>query len=242
MVDNIQIIYKDDDVVVINKPAGISVHGDGASTELTIVDWVLESFPECQGVGEQMVSPSGALIERPGIVHRLDKDTSGVLIIARNQEAYNFLKQAFKDRTTTKIYEALVYGSPKEDEGLIEAPIGRSRKDPRLRIAHKGAVGKLRDASTAYKVVKRFPGHSLLEVTPKTGRTHQIRVHLGLIGYPIVCDSLYAPGRECLPGLSRQALHAKSLSITKPDGAVMCFEADLPADFETALDILNSSC
>ncbi len=242
MVANISIIYHDDDLVVINKPAGSSVHGDGVSLEPTIVDWVLENFPECTGVGEPMRLPSGVLIDRPGIVHRLDKDTTGVLVIARNQLTFDWLKQAFKDRTTTKVYQALVYGSPKDDEGLIEAPIGRSRRDPRLRIAHKGAVGKLRDASTVYKVIERFPGYSLLEVTPKTGRTHQIRVHLGLLGHPIVCDHLYAPGRERLPGLNRQALHAMSLTIVKPDGAVMRFEADLPADFKAALDILGSSC
>lgn len=242
MADSISIIYKDDDLVVINKPAGISVHGDGVSSERTIVDWVLENFPECQGVGEPMRLPNGALVDRPGIVHRLDKDTSGVLVIARSQAAFEFLKNAFKDRTTQKVYQALVYGSPKEDEGVIDAPIGRSRKDPRLRIAHPGAVGKLREALTSYKVLDRFSGYSLLEVRPKTGRTHQIRVHLKLLGYPIVCDSLYAPGKECLPGLARQALHAASLELQKPDGVVMRFEADLPADFKAALDILISSC
>ena len=237
---NIPIIYEADDFLAINKPAGLAVHGDSHSSDQTLVDWILANRPECRGVGESMKLDSGEVIDRPGIVHRLDKDTSGILLIAKKQSAYDWLKTAFQNHDIKKTYQALVYGNFKEEEGVIESAIGRSRKDPRVRSAYKQAVGKLRAAKTNYRVVKQFPGYSSLEVRPETGRTHQIRVHLKFISHPIVCDSLYAPGRECLPGLGRQALHAKSLEFKSPEGEVFHLEAETPTDFISALDYLAS--
>lgn len=237
---NIPVIYEDNDILVINKPAGLSVHGDGRSTDYTLVDWITTHRPVCIGVGEPMNLADGGFVDRPGIVHRLDKDTSGVLVIAKTDAAYHFLKQAFHDRSVKKTYHALVYGVPKNKEGVIESAIGRSRKDPRVRLAHAGAVGKLRDAKTRYEVAKSFTDYSFLNVYPETGRTHQIRVHLKYIQHPIVCDSLYAPGKPCLPGLSRQALHAAELVLPTPTGPALALRAPYPADFQAALDYLES--
>ncbi|HYC83446.1 MAG TPA: RluA family pseudouridine synthase [Candidatus Paceibacterota bacterium] len=238
----ILIIYEDADVLVVNKPAGLTVHADGFSGEPTLVDWLLDNRPEIKGIGEAMTLPSGQIIDRPGIVHRLDRDTSGCMIVAKTQEAFVSLKEQFQGRQVQKSYRALVYGDIKTDKGIIDFPIGRSRKDPRMRSAHKGASGKLREALTHYKVLERFDGYSYLEAFPKTGRTHQIRVHLKAIHHPIVCDALYAPGRSCLPGMDRQALHAFRLEAVLPSGRREAFEAPLPDDFQTALDHLKSAC
>jgi 23S rRNA pseudouridine1911/1915/1917 synthase len=238
MVD-IKIIYEDADVVAINKPAGVRTHPDAHGSGETIADWFLNNYPNSSEVGEPLTLPDGQVISRPGIVHRLDKDTSGIMILAKHQEAYLFLKEQFQARDLSKTYRALVYGVLKAPSGTIEVPIGRSRKDPRVRVAHEGAVGVLRPAVTEYAVLEQFRGHALVEARPKTGRTHQIRVHFKSIGHPIVCDSLYAPKEPCLPGLDRQALHAYSLELTLPSGTGAKLEAELPADFQAALDKLR---
>ncbi|HEY4506147.1 MAG TPA: RluA family pseudouridine synthase [Candidatus Paceibacterota bacterium] len=253
-----KIIYEDADVLVLDKPAGLVVHADGKSTEPTLADWVLSKYPETKNVGEPLVIGEQTF-HRPGIVHRLDKDTSGVIVVAKNQKAYQFLKQQFQDRKIEKKYLALVWGSFNEDEGTINKPIGKSAKDFRLKSAERGARGELREAETHWKVIKQYKhtnklenvGMTLLEVTPKTGRTHQIRVHMKAISHPIVCDKLYAPNRACpigaprhlssgQPTLARQALHAARLTIKLSDGEEKTFEAPLPPDFKGLLEQLRS--
>jgi 23S rRNA pseudouridine1911/1915/1917 synthase len=241
----IPILYEDNDVLVLNKPAGISVHKDGFNDqEFTIADWVVEKYPALIQVGEPLILKNGTKINKPGIVHRLDKDTTGVLLIAKNQATYNLLKKQFQDHSIEKTYWLLVYGnfSPDKEQGTIDLPIGRSRKDPRRRLAGLGASSVLREALTHYKVTTSFPGYSLVEAHPKTGRTHQLRVHFKAIGHPLVCDSLYAPGLPCLPGLARQALHAAKLEFDLPSGGRKTVDAPLPEDLKIALDNLKTMC
>lgn len=235
-----QVIYEDADVLVINKPAGLIVHSDGRTEEDSVAEWAVEKYPEMKGVGEPWVSPQGETIDRPGIVHRLDRTTSGVLILAKTQVAYAFLKEQFQARTTEKEYRALVYGHPKEDSGRIEYEIVRVKSiPPRWGIA-KGDVNKKRSAVTDWKVLKRGTEPetgekvSLLSVSPKTGRTHQIRVHLKAINHSIVADHLYAPKGAQLFGLTRPALHAFRLTITLPSGEKRSFEAPMPEDMNRA--------
>lgn len=223
----IDILYEDAEVLVVNKPAGLLVHGDGRSTEPTLVDWLVEKYPAIVGVGE-----SG----REGIVHRLDRETSGVMVIAKTPPAFDFLKKQFQSRRVEKIYHAFVYGAVKNDEGVIDRPIARSKRHPVLWSATRGRRGKEREAVTEYKVLKRAGGYSLVELRPRTGRTHQLRVHLKAINYPVVCDKLYAPNRPCMLGFGRLALHARSISFLHPtSGATMKIEAPYPADFQKAV-------
>lgn len=257
----IEVLYKDKDILVINKPAGISVHGDGRNTVETLADLILAEYPEMKGVGEDMkivVSPprpdknqdtppsqgekNTIQIPRPGIVHRLDKDTSGVLILARNQKAYEFLKDQFQKREVVKTYNTLVYGHMKNDAGIIDAGIGRSPSDPRKRIASRGKTGKIRDAVTEYKVLKRITvgsvQYSWLEVKPKTGRTHQIRVHMKFLNHPVVADPLYAPKTATAPfGISRLALHASSIEFKNLAGKIVKVKAPLPEDLMPILSV-----
>lgn len=237
-----QILYEDADVLVINKPAGLIVHSDGRTEEPSVAEWVLEHYPALASVGEPWTSPQGEVVPRPGIVHRLDRDTSGVMILAKTQEAYEFLKEQFQSRTTEKTYRAFVYGQPSSDRGTIEAEIVRIRAiPPRWGVARAGEEKKHRAAVTDWRVLARAVDSqsnekvALMEARPKTGRTHQIRVHFKHFGHPIVCDKLYAKGRPCILGFSRQALHAFSLSINLPSGERHAFEAPLPADFVSAL-------
>lgn len=231
---HIPILFENDDLVVINKPAGVMVHGDGKSTEPTIADWFVEEYPKSKDVGEPAELSDGRTIPRPGIVHRLDADTSGVLVLAKTQEAYTYLKEQFQERKMKKVYVAFVYGSVRDDRGIINRPIGKSRRDPRLRTAMRGARGIMRDAITHYRVIARGEGVTELELRPKTGRTHQIRVHMQSMNHPVVADTLYAPKREPMLGFERLALHAKSLSFTTPTGEEISVEAPLPGDFVRA--------
>lgn len=242
------VIYEDEDVLVLNKPAGLIVHSDGRTDEPSVAEWVIKQYPALEQVGEPWTSPQGEVIPRPGIVHRLDRDTSGVMILAKTPEAYAFLKEQFQDRTTEKTYQAFVYGHPARDRGTIEAEIVRLRTvPPRWGVAREGESKKQRVAVTDWRVLARAKDVetgekvALIEARPKTGRTHQIRVHFKHLGYPVVCDKLYASGRPCLLGFSRQALHAVSLAITLPSGERRLFEAPLPADFSVALESLGVS-
>lgn len=239
------ILFEDEDVLVVNKPAGLIVHSDGRTEEPTLAAWVLEHYPALAGVGEPWTSPQGEVILRPGIVHRLDRGTSGVMILAKTQEAYTFLKQQFQDRSTEKRYRALVYGHPVRDQGTIEAEIVRIRSaPPRWGVAREGEGKKHRAAITGWQVLSKAVDPetgekvSYLEARPKTGRTHQIRVHLKALNHPVVCDPLYAKGRPCLFGFVRPALHAFELSIELPSGKRSTFEAPFPDDFATALSLL----
>jgi 23S rRNA pseudouridine1911/1915/1917 synthase len=228
------ILYEDADIVAVNKPAGVMTHPDGHSTEETASDWFAKRYPESAQVGEMQRLKDGTEIARPGIVHRLDRDTSGVLVFAKTPEAHAFLKHAFQNRDVKKTYLAVTYGIPKERDGIIEFSIGRSRKDFRLRSAQPKARGTLREAVTRYETIADIGTHALLKVMPETGRTHQIRVHLKAIHHPIVCDPLYAQGKPCDLGLTRLGLHAYELQVPLPSGDTKTIKAPLPSDFAQA--------
>lgn len=200
-------IYEDGNLVAFNKPAGVNF------------DWALEKHPD--------------LIP----VHRLDRETSGIILFAKNKEAEEYLRSLFKNREIQKIYLALAVGNVKQPKGIINLPIGRSKRTPLKRISVGKKVGRLREAVSEYKTVKGFPSFTLLEIRPKTGRTHQIRSHLAAIGHPVACDKLYS-GRKnylCPPGLGRQFLHAFALEFLAPRGTRLRLEASLPEDLEKAL-------
>jgi len=231
----IKILYEDVHIIVIDKPQGVMVHSDGKTKEETITDWILQKFPEIQGVGENIFFGEKE-IQRPGIVHRLDKETSGVLLIMKTQEAYDFFKEQFMTHQIQKTYIAIVSGDIKNEKGKIDKPIGRSPSDFRRRLAGRGAKGELRQAMTEYKVIKRFEDRTgnkftYLEVYPKTGRTHQIRVHMKYLSYPILCDSLYAPKNYCPIEIGRLALHARAIQFEKMNGEIIKIESSVPEEF-----------
>lgn len=232
----IDILKEGEDYAVINKPSGISVHADGKIEEYTISNFLVEKFPQAKNVGEPIVLKDGKQIERPGIIHRLDKETSGVLIIAKTQKGFLHFKNEFKERKVMKTYIAFTYGSFKEERGLIDLPIGRSISSIRKWATGKSARGELREAQTRYKVIKAEGGVSLLMLWPKTGRTHQIRVHLSALGHPLISDSLYAPKRPSFLGFDRLALHAHVLEFNDIEGNNILVEAPFPADFSKALE------
>lgn len=235
---SISIIYEDSRLLVLNKPAGIMTHGDGRSDEPTLADWVLKRYPKMESVGEPWQF-QGKSVPRPGIVHRLDRDTSGVMILAKDQKTFDFLKKQFQGRDAKKTYIAFVHGSVKEDEGTIDRPLGRSKSDFRQFSAHATARGELREAVTDYKVIRRFKDkgkdYSYVEAYPRTGRTHQIRAHFKFISHPVVCDALYAGKRGCGLGLSRLALHARELELKIAPKKTMKFKAPLPADLKSVI-------
>lgn len=237
------IIFENDNLLIINKPAGILVHGDGKSTEPTVADWVLEQYPQLRDVGEPMtVQGAGGVvvaIARPGIVHRLDKDTSGCLVIAKNQASFVQVKAQFQDHTIQKTYHAFVYGNVKKDAGRIDAPIGRSANDFRRYTASRGKRGTVREAITTYTTLGRFTVHheafSYMALSPLTGRTHQLRVHMQFVHHPIVSDGLYAAKKPQALGFVRQALHARSITLTDLSGSLITAIAPFPDDFKHAI-------
>ncbi len=234
MTARIKVLYEDKDILVIDKPSGISVHGDGRSKKKTIADWILKNYPKMKNVGE----PMGEIL-RPGIVHRLDRETSGVMLLAKNKKAYEFLKGQFKNREIKKTYHAIVSGFVRDDRGVINKPIGRSPVDFRRYLSGRGVRGEIREAITQYKVLKRFKAPSkftYLEVYPKTGRTHQIRVHMKYLNHPMVCDSLYNPGAPCPKGITRLALHAKAIEFKDLKGKIVKVESPLPLQFRKVLE------
>src|SRR3990167_9090887 len=222
----LNIVYEDDDVVVINKQAGISVHPGINELSGTIANALIAKYPEIIGIGEDPI--------RPGIVHRLDKDTSGLLVVARNQKTFEFLKKEWQEGRVVKKYFALVWGCPKKESGEIVSELARSRKDFRKRMVvktgkEKEIQGKM--AITEYKVIKKFKDYSLLEVYPKTGRTHQIRIHMASLGHSVVGDKVYGKNKKIPEGLTRQFLHAYYLSFGLPAqaglfGKRLAFEID----------------
>lgn len=245
----LDILYEDDWLVAVNKPAGMVVHPAKGHWQGTLAAALAFRFGELSTTGGT---------QRPGIVHRLDRDTSGVIVVARHDRAHEALAAQFKDRTTEKEYWAIVRGVPDRDADAIDKPIG---PHPKLREAMAIRPGhpESKEALTTFEVLERFKRFSLLKVLPKTGRTHQIRVHLTSIGLPILCDKLYGgsdrvtaeelkreykgtpPSSESESVLMRQALHARRLSITHPQsGKRMVFEAPLPEDMVRVLEYLRA--
>ena len=234
---NPSIIYEDENVLVINKPAGLSVHHDDrGEPKETLVEWLVENYPEIKNVGEEL---------RPGLVHRLDKDTSGVMITAKNQATFEFLKQQFKNRETKKVYRAILSGQVNlavGEEKVLDWPIGRSANDPRIRVARSGGKGKLREAVTVFRLIENLGDkYAYVSAEPKTGRTHQLRAHFKAYSHPIIGDTLYNPKDNGNGAIKRQALHAYSLTVKLPAGE-HTFEAPLPADFTEALEKLKAVC
>jgi len=225
----LNIVYEDHNLVIINKDPGIVVHPSIGHDSGTLVNAILAHDPNIRGVGGEI---------RPGIVHRLDKDTSGLLVMAKNDKTHQDLQQQFKERTVRKLYYALVDGHPKTPEGKVDAPIGR---DPRQR--QKMAVVPLkkgRNAVSEFKTIEKFLKHSLLEVNIKTGRTHQIRVHMEFLGCPVVGDKVYGKKKPTLP-VKRQLLHAHQLELKLPGKEeISIFQADLPEDFRKALEEIST--
>ncbi|MHB8652111.1 MAG: RluA family pseudouridine synthase [Minisyncoccota bacterium] len=238
----VEVLYKDADFVVLCKPAGLVVHTDGHTNEATLSDWVLAHYPEVRGVGESVILSNGSTIEKHGIVHRLDRETSGAIVVALTQKSFLFLKKQFQDRTVQKAYRAFVYGMFDRDDGIINAPIGRSTRDFRKYTVGGGVRGAQRNAETAYRVIRTCGGFSYIEAFPHTGRTHQIRVHMNSIQHPIVCDKLYAKGRVCALGFSRTALHSLWVEFTLPTGRILHVDAPLPKDFIAAVAELETMC
>ncbi len=222
----INVLYEDDNLVVVDKPAGLVVHPAPGHTSNTLVNVILARCPNLKVFGNI----------RPGIVHRLDKDTSGVMVIAKNPAAQQYLIDQFKERSVLKVYLVLVKGRLSPPQGVIEAPLGRNPAD-RKRMA---VVNGCRPATTSYKVREYLGEYSLLEVTPHTGRTHQIRVHLAAIGYPVLGDAVYGVRS---PLLKRQFVHAHRLGFRLPgDGKYREFVSELPIDLQCAIKELRRQC
>ena len=238
----LNILYEDKDIVAVDKLAGIVVHPDGKSKGPFLTDWIIKNYPKTKNVGEAVDTKEYGIIERPGIVHRLDRDTSGVILIAKTKKGHACLKDQFQNRTLTKKYLAFVYGEIKDQYGIINRPIGRSPKDFRRWSATRGARGEMRDAETWYTTLAKRAGYSFVEVEPKTGRTHQIRVHFKAINHPIVCDGLYASEKLSETsnlGFERNALHAYSIEFTNCAGKKVLVKAPIPADFKSAFEELG---
>ena len=217
-------MYEDDHVAVVDKPAGLTVHPAPGHPDGTLANALLARYPELRDVGDRI---------RPGIVHRLDADTSGLIMIARTPAAYQSLQKQVKDRTIKKLYLTLVRGRPQPSQGRIEAPIARDpHSRQRMAIVEGG-----RTSTTEYKTLQMLKGFTMLEIKPHTGRTHQIRVHLSAIGHPVAGDAKYG-GR--VPFLKRQFLHAHRLGfLLPPTGKYVEFTSPLPPDLETALATLT---
>lgn len=224
----IEIVYEDSDIIVVNKPKGLVVHPANGNPDGTLVNAVMNICKESlSGIGGE---------KRPGIVHRLDKDTSGLLIVAKNDKAHINMSEQIKDRKVNKKYIALVKGIIKEDEATINMPIARSKKDRKKMAVDKNG----KEAVTHFKVIKRYDKYTLLEIKIDTGRTHQIRVHMSEIGHPVVGDEVYSNGKNEF-GVKGQMLHAKSLDFTHPiTGVQMHLEADIPDYFKEILQMCDS--
>ena len=229
---NLDIIYENLDVIVLNKPAGLLVHKTNKSTEKTLAHELIKYDPQIKQVGDDPKI-------RPGIVHRLDKHTSGILITAKNQKAFLFLKEQFKKHKAQKTYLALVHGKMQNQQGTIDLPIAMAGKGLK-RKADLFANQKTKPALTRWKFVKQYKNFALLKVMPKTGRTHQIRVHLKSLGYPIAGDKLYKFKRQKNPDqLTRQFLHAWKLKIKLLNNTKKEFTALLPNDLSKVLQNLK---
>ncbi|AJE04626.1 RluA family pseudouridine synthase [Geobacter pickeringii] len=237
----LDILYEDGDVVVVNKPAGMVVHPAAGNPTGTLVNALIAHCTDLSGVGGEL---------RPGIVHRIDKDTSGVLVVAKNDRAHEGLSRQFRDHAVKRVYLALAFGTLRQDKGRIEGAIGRHPVD-RKRMSGKARRGK--HAVTHWKVLGRYPGMTLVQLRLETGRTHQIRVHLAEAGHPLVGDEVYGAGgrvndlrdprlRALVRQLDRQALHAKTLGFLHPvSGEYMEFDTELPEDMARIITYLEGA-
>ena len=220
----LQVVFQDRDILVIDKPAGLTVHPGAGRRDQTLVNGLLKLCPDLQGVGGSA---------RPGIVHRLDKDTSGLLVVAKTERAYSELVGQLKGRKFKKLYIALVHGRLSPNEAVIEASLGRDPRN-RKRIA---VVADGRQAVTRYRVARYYDGYTLVEVAPETGRTHQIRVHLSSLGHPLAGDGTYGRAH---PRLDRHFLHASLLGLTHPStGEQVEFTSEMPSDLSAFLNTLS---
>ncbi len=223
----IDIVYQDEHIAVINKQKGMVTHPAAGNHENTLVNALLFHIKDLSGINGNI---------RPGIVHRLDKDTSGLIVVAKNDEAHKKLAKQIKDKTAQRVYLAIVHGNIKDCEGVIDAPIGRHRTNRKLMAVTENG----KPAVTHYKVLERFGDYTYLEARLATGRTHQIRVHFKHIGHPVAGDAVYGP-KKSMFGKKGQLLHAYRLSITHPaTGAEMNFEAPPPGEFQKILDNLRN--
>lgn len=224
----LDIVYEDDDVLVVNKPKGMVVHPAAGNYTGTLVNAVMY---HCKG---RLSSINGVI--RPGIVHRIDKDTSGLLMIAKNDEAHKSLATQLEKHTIKRSYQAIVYNNFTEDEGTVDAPIGR---DPSNRLRQAVTYSNSKEAYTTYRVLERFGRFTLIEAVLKTGRTHQIRVHMAYIKHPLLGDTVYGP-KKPLYGAQGQMLHAKTLGFVHPStGEYMEFDSELPEEFQEVLEKLR---
>ena len=222
---HLDIVFENEDLLVVNKPAGMVVHPSPGHDSGTLVHAALGHVPDLKGIGGE---------ERPGIVHRLDKETSGLIVIAKNEQAHRWLQDQFRTRTVEKIYLALVDGKPPTPSGRVEAPIGRNNTQRKLMAVVP--LEKGREAVSEYRTLESFPAHTFLEVHPLTGRTHQIRVHMAFLGCPVVGDTVYGKRHSTLE-LDRHFLHAYKLKITLPgEKQPRQFEVGLPRELQNALE------
>lgn len=224
----LDIVYEDGDLLVVNKPKGMVVHPAPGNADGTLVNALLA---HC---GDSLSGINGVI--RPGIVHRIDKDTSGLLIVAKNDRAHTFLAEQIKEHSFMREYEAVVYGNVKEDEGVVDAPIGRHpTKRKQMAVTAKAS----RNAITHWRVVERFGDFTHLALRLETGRTHQIRVHMAYIGHAVAGDSVYGP-KKVIERLGGQCLHAKKIGFVHPDGRYLEFDSPLPEYFNAFLNWLKN--
>ncbi|MFZ2483670.1 MAG: RluA family pseudouridine synthase, partial [Streptococcus parauberis] len=221
----LDVVYEDEDLAIINKPQGMVVHPSAGHSSGTMVNALLYQIKDLSGING---------VVRPGIVHRIDKDTSGLLMVAKNDAAHQALADELKAKKSLRKYLAIVHGNLPNDRGIIEAPIGRSEKDRKK----QAVIARGKEAVTRFQVIERFGDYTLVELTLETGRTHQIRVHMAYIGHPVAGDPLYGP-RKTLPG-NGQFLHAQTLGLTHPrTGEVMTFTAEPPLIFQQTIEKLR---
>jgi 23S rRNA pseudouridine1911/1915/1917 synthase len=229
----LDIRYEDDDLILVNKPAGMVVHPSIGNETGTLVNAILYYCPGIEGID---------FTHRPGIVHRLDKYTSGLIVVAKNDKALRFMQEQFKTRTIKKRYVALVEGQLQPPAALIDAPIGRDPKQrKKMAVIPPGSPGTARASQTRYETAVSYDDFTLVNCYPLSGRTHQIRVHLTYIGYPIVCDHIYGRRKRAFPQLRRHFLHAAELTFRRPsDNSELTFTAELPPELQSILDQLNA--
>jgi 23S rRNA pseudouridine1911/1915/1917 synthase len=226
----LDIVFENDDLLVVNKPAGMVVHPAAGHLSGTLVHAALAHSPEMEGIGGE---------QRPGIVHRLDKNTSGLILLAKNDKTHRWLVNHFRERLVKKVYLALVDGKPPTPNGRVETPIGRSSADRKKMAVVSSTHG--RDALTEYWTIEAFAEHTLVEVHPITGRTHQIRIHMEFLGCPVAGDTVYGRRHSTIP-VERHFLHAARLSIQLPgENSLRTFEAPLPAELQEVLDSLRNN-